>query len=234
MAWLLIIGLIAAVVWLPGWWVRRVMARYSEPGDRYAEQGTGGELARHLLDRFELRDVGVERTEAGDHYDPEARTVRLSPGNHDGHSLTAVTVATHEVGHALQHAREEKMFGLRRRLVRASVAGERIGGIVLLAAPVAVLLTRAPSAGLALLVAGIATMGLATIVHLVTLPVEFDASRRALAALKQGGVFSPAELDGAEKVLRAAAWTYVAAAVSSLLTLLYFLIRSGILGGRRN
>lgn len=220
MTWLLVFGVVAAAVVGPGWWVRRVMSRYSEPGDRYVEQGSGGELARHLLDRFGLGAVGVERTEAGDHYDPEARAVRLSPGNFAGHSLTAVTVAAHEVGHALQHAREETMFGWRRRLVRTAAAGERLGSIALLVAPIAALLTRSPGAGLAVLLAAVATMALSTIVHLVTLPVEFDASfGKALPILREGAYLHDGDLPHARRILRAAALTYVAASLASLLNL---------------
>ena len=83
--------LVLAIVFVPGLWVRRVMTRYSNPGDRYA--GTGGQLARHLLDRFGLQDVQVEETDKGDHYDPQDKAVRLAPGNLQGHSLTAVTVS---------------------------------------------------------------------------------------------------------------------------------------------
>jgi len=94
--------LILALVFGPGWWVRNVMSRYSSPEDRY--DGTGGELARYLLDRYDLQHVKVEETPTGDHYDPLEKVIRLTPEKLNGRSLTAVTVAAHEVGHALQDA----------------------------------------------------------------------------------------------------------------------------------
>ena len=98
---LLVIGLIiVAVIFGPGIWVQRVLARYSEPADRYS--GTGAELARHLLDKNGLQSVKVEQTREGDHYDPGDKAGRLTPDKFDGRSLTAITVAAHEVGHALQ------------------------------------------------------------------------------------------------------------------------------------
>ncbi|HRP97244.1 MAG TPA: zinc metallopeptidase, partial [Rhodocyclaceae bacterium] len=101
-----------------GWWVQRTMRRYSEPADRY--DGTGAQLARHLLERHGLGEVAVELSEIGDHYDLEARAVRLSPDNYHGRSLTAITVAAHEVGHALQHAQGYAPLRARERLVRVA------------------------------------------------------------------------------------------------------------------
>lgn len=220
MIWLLLFVVVVAVVAAPGWWVKRIMRRYAEPVDRYRDKGSGAELARHLLDRLELGEVGVEQTDAGDHYDSIARRVRLAPANYAGHSLTAVTVAAHEVGHALQHAREERLFGLRQRLVGVAVAGERVGSIALIAAPVAMVVTRSPSAGLVLLGLGVATMALRTIVHLVTLPVELDASfGKALPILQSGSYLYDGDLPHARRILRAAALTYVAASLASLLNL---------------
>jgi len=216
-----VIGLILLVAIVgPGFWVRRVLQTYSEPANRYREQGTGAALARHLLDRFELSDVKVEATEMGDHYDPQARKVRLSPDNYNGYSLTAITVATHEVGHAIQHARGEALFDYRQRLVRTAMAGERVGGFLLLAAPVIVLLTKVPQAGLVLLLLAVGTMALGTLVHLVTLPVELDASfNKALPILETGNYLQSGDLPHARRILKAAALTYVAGSLASLLNL---------------
>ena len=112
--------LFLALVFLPQLWVRQVMTRHAL--ERPDFPGTGGELARHLLDEAGLHDVRVDLTDAGDHYDPEARAVRLTAGNHQGRSVTAVAVAAHEVSHALQHARGERMFDWRGRLVKLLVA----------------------------------------------------------------------------------------------------------------
>ena len=220
MFWIIIIVIVLLGIVLPGVWVRQILARYSEPADRYRSQGSGADLARHLLDRFELPDVKVESSELGDHYDPQVRAVRLTPGNYGGHSLTAITVAAHEVGHALQHARGEALFTTRQRLVAAAMRGERVGRVLLIAAPVVLLAAQIPQASLALLLMAVASMGMGTLVHLVTLPVELDASYgKALPILQQGNYLHDGDLPHARKILKAAALTYVAGSLASLLNL---------------
>ncbi len=220
MIWILAALLLLAAFALPGLWVRQVLRKYSLPADRYRDRGSGGELARHLLDRFALQGVAVETTELGDHYDAEARAVRLANDNYHGHSLTAITVAAHEVGHALQHARGETLFSQRQRLARLAVTGQRIGSLFLVTAPLVMLLTRAPGAGLLLLLVGIGSMLIGTLVHLITLPVELDASfNKALPILTSGHYLHEADLPHAQRILRAAAMTYVAASLASLLNL---------------
>jgi Zn-dependent membrane protease YugP len=212
--------LVVALLFGPSLWVNRVLRRYATPADRYRASGTGAELARHLLDQAGLGDIAVERVPAGDHYDPEARCVRLSVANHDGASLTAVTVAAHEVGHALQHARGEALFRLRHRLARFAIAAEQLGGVLLVAAPLVALVVRTPLAGGALLLLSLATVVLGTAVHLVTLPVELDASfGKALPLLRQGRHLFEVDLPHARRILRAAAFTYVAGSLASLLNL---------------
>jgi hypothetical protein len=211
------IVLLLAVVFGPALYVRWTMARHG--AERPDFPGTGGELARHLLDEAGLAQVVVERTDSGDHYDPEARAVRLGEAQFDGRSVTAVAVAAHEVGHAVQHRDGMAMFGLRIRLVRLAMATERIAYVILLLAPVLAFFTRSPALlfGQLALFAGV--MGLSVVVHLVTLPVELDASyRRALPALA-AGYLAPADLGRARSVLRAAALTYVASALVSLLNI---------------
>lgn len=220
MLWVIFALLLLAALFLPGYWVRQVLQKYSEPADRYRDRGTGGELARHLLDRFDLQTVRVEVTELGDHYDPQARAVRLMAEHFNGSSLTAVTVAAHEVGHAVQHARGEPLFGLRNRLVKAAMAGQRLGSVLLIAAPVVMVLTRVPQAGLLFAGIAVASMGLGALVHLVTLPVELDASfNKALPVLDEGGYLHDGDLPHANRILRAAALTYLAASLASLLNL---------------
>jgi Zn-dependent membrane protease YugP len=220
MLWALLFLVMAACVVLPGVWVKHVMAKYSQPADRYCEQGSGGELARHLLDRFELGDVKVEETQSGDHYDPGARAVRLSPENFAGHSLTAVTIAAHEVGHAIQDARGESLFRVRQKLARAAAVAERAAGILLIAAPIVFVLTRVPQASALTILIGVMSMAVGTVVHLVTLPVEFDASyRKALPILQAGNYLRDEDLQHAEKILKAAALTYLAGSLASLLNL---------------
>lgn len=220
MLWFILFIVFALCAVIPGMWVKHVMNKYSEPADRYRDQGTGGELARHLLDRFELGDVKVEETPVGDHYDPQARVVRLTPGNYAGYSLTAVTVAAHEVGHAIQDSRGESLFHARQKLARAAMMGERVAGILLVAAPVVLILTRAPQASALTILIGVLSMALGTVVHLVTLPVELDASyRKALPILKEGNYLQEGDLQHAQKILKAAALTYVAGSLASLLNL---------------
>ena len=220
MAAILATLLLLAAIAGPGVWVKRVLRRYSEPSDRYRGRGSGAELARHLLDRLALGDVGVESTPAGDHYDPDARAVRLAEDRYNGYSLTAITVAAHEVGHAIQHARGEPLFRKRQQLARLAARGQRFGSIILLAAPVVMLLTRAPGIGIAFLAMAIGSMLLGTLLHLVTLPVELDASfRKALPLLVDGQYLYEGDLPHAQRILKAAALTYVAASLASLLNL---------------
>lgn len=214
------LGLMLVLLLLgPAWWVRRVLRRYGEPGDRYAASGRGADLARHLLDINGLADVAVETTAAGDHYDPAARAVRLLPAHHDGSSLTAIVIAAHEVGHALQHARGERLFATRQRLARLALDAQRVAGLMLVAAPLLAVITRTPHVGGALLVLAVSSAALGTLVHLMTLPVEWDASfNKALPLLADGRLHAP-DLPHARRILRAAAFTYVAGSLASLLNL---------------
>lgn len=210
---IIILILIAVVVFLPQWWVKRVLAKYRKPDDRY--QGTGGELARHLLDQLGLETVGVEQTDSGgDHYDPDERKVRLSPEHFNGASLTAVTVSAHEVGHAIQHADGYKPLMWRTKLVKALQRFQRLGVVLLVLAPVAMLALRLPRAGLVLLAMAVASLASGVVVHLVTLPTEFDASfRRALPLLHKGDYLKREDRHAARRILTAAAFTYVAGAL---------------------
>lgn len=189
-------------------------------GERPDFPGTGAEMAAHLITELGLDGVSLEATEEGDHYDPESRTVRLSPANFQGRSLTAVAVAAHEVGHALQHARGERGLKLRQSLAAIAIVTDRIAPFFFMLAPPLALALRSPLALVALAVIGIGLLAVRVAVHLVTLPVEFDASfGKALPILREGGYLSDADLAGARSVLRAAAMTYVAAALASLLNL---------------
>ena len=220
MIWIVVTALLLAIIILPGLWVKQVLRKYSEPADRYREKGSGAELARHLLDRFGMQDVKVEETEAGDHYDPRSKSVRLLPDNFSGHSLTAVTVAAHEVGHAVQDARGEALFNMRQRLVGVATKAESFGRVVLLIAPLVLLVARLPILSAVMLGVALLSMTLATLVHLVTLPVELDASfGKALPILEEGNYLHETDLPHAKRILRAAAFTYVAGSLASLLNL---------------
>ena len=214
----LLLIIVGIIVFGPQLWTRRVFAQHSLPRPDYP--GTGAELARHLLDQLDLQHIKVEATELGDHYDPETKAVRLTLDKFNGKSLTAITVAAHEVGHAIQDQAGYQPFTERTRLVRVAQGAEKLGGIVMMGIPIAAALAQSPVAGVVVLVAGMATMGIATLVHLVTLPVEWDASfRRALPILQQKNYLSPEDEQGARRILTAAALTYVAASLASLLNL---------------
>jgi Zn-dependent membrane protease YugP len=220
LAALLFLGLL----FLPRMWVRNAIA--SHAGERPDFPGTGGELARHLLDDAGLEHVTVEAlpVEGGDHYDPVAKAVRLSPSSHNGKSVSAVAIAAHEVGHALQDGEGYKPLALRTRMAGAAQKIQAIGSVLLIGAPIVMIITRKPSILLLELGAGLAIMATGIVVHLITLPVEFDASfKRALPILKNGQYLHPDDLPGARKVLRAAAFTYVAAAMVSLLDIMRWL-----------
>lgn len=217
MAYVLLTVLLLAAVFGPQLWARTILRRYS--GHRDDFPGSGGELARHLLDRFGMPEVAVEETKVGDHYDPRAKAVRLSPENLSGKSLTAVTVAAHEVGHAIQDHKGYTPLHLRTRLVGLAQGAEKLGALLLVVMPFAAMLTRAPSAGLLMLLAGLLSFGTAVLVHLITLPVELDASfRRALPVLATGYV-PPADQVAARRILTACALTYVAGSLASMLNL---------------
>ena len=218
MAILLIILLMLVALFGPSIWVSRVLDRYSLPADRYS--GTGGQLARHLLDQLGMTGVKVETTESGDHYDPDEKVVRLTPDKFEGRSLTAITVAAHEVGHAIQDHRGYGPLRMRTRLVKATRGIERLGAGILVIAPFVGALTRAPSVGLLAFAAGLCTLGTAAVVHLVTLPTEFDASfGRALPLLDEHRILKRADRPHARRLLTAAALTYVSAALMSLLNI---------------
>jgi Zn-dependent membrane protease YugP len=208
--------LLLTLVLGPSLWVRRVMCRYARPEDRY--DLSGGDTARQLLDQLGLGSVAVEVIEQGDHYDPLEKAVRLSEPNYRGRSLTAVAVAAHEVGHAVQDAEGFAPLRWRTRLVRWVGPVEKTGAMLLMAAPLLVALTRLPVAGLLMFVGGMLTLGSAVVIHLLTLPTEFDASfNRAMPLMEKYSLLYRADEKHARRILKAAAMTYVAASLMSLL-----------------
>jgi hypothetical protein len=186
---------------------------------------TGAEAARVLLDQAGLYDVRIEMHHGylSDHYNPLTRTLALSPSVYHGNSLAAIGVATHEAGHALQHATGYAPLWIRSALVPAAGIGSQLGWLVM-------------AIGLAIhpfvVLVGAVLFSAVLLFQLVTLPVEFDASNRAKRLVVEMGIVSPEERYAIDKVLNAAALTYVAAVITTLLTLLYYLMRAGLLGGR--
>lgn len=211
--------------------VKGSFRRYSQVRTRSGL--TGQQIAARILADNGIRDVSIERVAGNmtDHYNPRTRVLRLSESVYDSDSMAAVGVAAHEVGHALQHAQGYAPLRFRSRWVPVANLGGGISMFVIIAA--VFMGGMATALGSSLAWAGILLFSTTTLFTLVTVPVELDASRRALASLS-GRYLSDDEVDGARKVLNAAALTYVAAFVTSLLTLLYWAHVLGLLGGRRN
>lgn len=216
----LVIGLLASFL------VKSSMNKYSKI--RNQANLTGADAARRILFREGITDVAVVKllSDDGDHYDPANRTVCLSAGNFENPSVTAVAVAAHECGHAIQHARGYALITFRSKLVPVVNIGSRLSIPLIL---IGVLL----SFNQTLIMLGIAAFALTVLFHLVTLPVEIDASRRALTKLEDCGLVTGEEKSGCKKVLTAAAFTYVASALAAVLQLARLLLLYGGGNSRR-
>jgi uncharacterized protein len=200
--------------------------------DRYSRMRTmrgltGAEAAAELLRGAGIRDVRIVRSHGvlSDHYNPVTRTLALSEPVYGSSSIAAVGVAAHEAGHAIQHAQHYAPLWLRSVLVPTASIGSSVGYLVMVGGLLLGMMN--------LFLVGALLFSAVLLFQIVTLPVEFNASSRAKALILQHGIITPQERGGVDKVLNAAALTYVAAAVSTLLTLLYFLWRAGLIGGRR-
>lgn len=219
MIWIVLIVVLVAIMFIPQWWTKRILQKYSAPRSDFP--GTGGELAQHLIKQQEL-EVDLETTEMGDHYDLQKRCVRLSEANMNGKSLTAVATAAHEVGHAIQHKEKMWLLIMRGPLATFAFYVEKIAQLALVSTPV--LLGFVP--GMARISMLIAICGIlaSTLVHIITLPVEFNASfSKALPILKNGQYLNEKDYKAARKILLACALTYVSAALGSLLNILRWL-----------
>ncbi|MGF1475877.1 MAG: zinc metallopeptidase [Geminicoccaceae bacterium] len=206
----------------PQLWAKWVIGRYGR--DRPDFPGTGGELARHLLDEAGLRKVAVEASPQGDHYDPIAKVVRLRPEHKDGRSLSAVTIAAHEVAHALQDRDGEPLLHRRVTLGRKAVVVERVGSVFVYLAFALGLAARSPAVFALAVLAGILSGLARVVVDLITLPVEYDASfNRALPILDRGDFLPKEDLPAARRLLRACAYTYVSASLVSTVNILRWL-----------
>ena len=215
---LLIVGAVLAIlVYVPSFWVRHIMAKHSK--EIVGLPGTGGELAKHLIERFELTGITVEEAAPNtDHFDPAGPVVRLSPDNFNGRSLTAVAVAAHEVGHAMQFHRGEKIFELRKRYLSMAARFNRVGVVIMMTIPFIALLIRMP-----LVIGGVIALSLllqlaGAFAYLIILPEEWDASfNKALPVLIEGEYIEQAHIPAVRQVLKAAALTYFAAALANVL-----------------
>ncbi len=188
---------------------------------------TGAQVAKRMLNSYGVNDVQVEQIGGmlSDHYDPAKKVLRLSPQIFQGNSLAAAGVAAHEAGHAIQHSEGHAMLKVRTAMVPSVQIGSWLGPIIFV---VGLMLSSTFGDNLAIF--GLGLFGLTTLFALVTLPVEFNASKRAKAWLSNSGVIFEQEMKGVDKVLDAAALTYVAAAIQAISTLLYYAF---LLFGRR-
>lgn len=195
---------------------------------RVASGMTGAQAAKRLLDAAGITDIQIVPHQGmlSDHYNPITKTLALSEAVYAVPSVAAVGVACHEAGHAIQHATAYKPLWLRSLLVPTANLGSSLGYIVMVLG----LMMQS----MQLFLGGVVLFSMVLLFQIVTLPVEFDASARAKQLAVAHGIVLPQEREGVDRVLNAAALTYVAAAVSTLLTLLYFLFRAGLLGGRRD
>ena len=210
--------IVLAIIFGPSLWVKFVMRRYST--EKPEMPGTGGELAKHLIKRFSLKDVEVETTELGDHYDPIEKKVRLSREHYESKSLTAVAIAAHEVGHAIQDHQGDKRLATRTKMVPIVNLLARWSVVIISLSPVIGIITRHPMPFSLLLFLGLSGFIARMMVHAVTLPIEFDASfSKALPILREGDYVSQSNEKAVSHVLRAAALTYVSAALADILNL---------------
>lgn len=224
--YLILMVAIMAITGLAQLLVKSTYSKYSKVPNR---QGiTGAEAAQVILRQAGIDDVRVERHQGflSDHYSPKEKVVRLSPHNYSERSIAAVCIAAHEVGHAVQHAKRYAPLVMRNLAVPVASIGSNLGWILIIAG----LFTKILGLG----IAGLVLFGSVVLFQMVTLPVEFNASRRALELLPETGILAADELPGARNVLAAAALTYVAAAVAALAQLLYWAWRLGLFGGSRN
>lgn len=222
--WIIITVVGMALSGLAALRVRSTFQRWSQVPLR---SGMSGVQAAHAVCRAAgVTDVTIERVDGflSDHYDPTTRTLRLSPDVYDGRSVSSVAVAAHEAGHAIQHADAYAWLGFRSKMVPLAIVGSRLYWIVFMIG--VVLNASAPAMGNTLMLAGIGMFGALVLLQVVTLPVEFDASRRAKLVLASSGIVtSQEEARGVESVLSAAAMTYVAAAAASIGQLVYLILQ---------
>lgn len=214
--WILLLVLFAMLTFGPSLWVRYTLKRYAFQRDDFP--GTGGEFAQHLINKFEL-NVAVEKAQQGkDHYDTRDKCVRLSPSYYDGKSLTAITVAAHEVGHAIQYEKQEKITRLRTRYLPLAHLLKRAGSFILFGWPIITTILQIPYA-VPLHILAVGVTGITSVlIYVAILPEELDASfRKALPILVEGGYIKKQDIEAANKILKACAYTYIATALVNII-----------------
>ena len=210
--------IVLALIFGPSLWVKFVMSRYSSQLPEIA--GTGGELAKHLIQQFSLKDVKVEITEQGDHYDPIEKKVRLVREHYESKSLTAIAIAAHEVGHAIQDQQGDKRLASRTKMIPIANMVARWSVAIISLSPIIGIITRHPMPFSVLLFLGLSGFITRMMIHAVTLPIEYDASfSKALPILREGKYISQDNEKAVSRILNAAALTYVSAALADIFNL---------------
>ena len=218
MFYVAVVLIVLALIFGPSLWVKFVMRKYSL--EKPEIPGTGGELAKHLIERFSLKDVTVEVTELGDHYDPIEKKVRLLQEHYESKSLTAIAIAAHEVGHAIQDQQGDKRLATRTKMIPIVNRVARLSAIIISLSPVIGIVTRHPMPFSLLLLLGLSGFIARMLIHAVTLPIEFDASfSKALPLLREGKYISQSNEKAVSQILKAASLTYVSAALADILNL---------------
>lgn len=219
---------LAPALLFSAWAQLRVSSAFARGKQLRVRSGlSGAEAAARILQSHGLHNVGIEpaRGFLGDHYDPRAKVLRLSPDVYEGRTIAAVGVAAHEAGHALQDQARYAPLALRNGIVPLASLGSNLTWILMI--------IGLAVGSMGLITVGIALFSVVVLFQIINLPVEFNASARARQVLLSNGIITESEDPAVAKVLNAAAMTYVAATITAILTLLYFLLRSGLLGGRR-
>lgn len=212
------------IIFGPQLWAKHIFKKYAVTIEELP--GTGGQLAEHLIEYLRLDGVSVKEGEQDEnYYDPEGKLVSLSADNFNGKSLTAVTIAAHEIGHAIQHQSSYQLFIIRTRLAKFSHYAEKMAAILLIAVPFISLITKNPAISALTFICGMVILVLPVLIHLCTLPVEWDASfQRALPLLIAGQYIHDSAIPVVKQILTAAALTYVAASLASLLNFYRWLV----------
>ncbi|MBE8182209.1 MAG: zinc metallopeptidase [Candidatus Portiera sp.] len=228
----LVIGILLLLSQAPALWAKHVLKKHSKPHSNLP--GTGKQLFTHLKRKFKLKDLKLEEISSansrnsisGDHFNPLTNTVYLSSQNFQGKSLTAVAVVTHEFSHALQFSEGSQLLVTRTQMAQLAALLNKIVSVILVGALIVSFIFPP-----ILIIAGIGwilSFLFSVLIHIVTLPVELDASyNRALPILEEGGYLQPQDLDKVKQILAACAYTYVAQALASFITLLFIIFRRG-------
>ena len=218
MAYFALLLLVLLIVFGPQYWVKFVFNKYnSKP---YQMPGNGKQFSEHLLQFYEFKEIQITSSPGGDFFNPIDLTLNLQTDRLNINSLTSIVVAAHEIGHVIQYYEKNFWFNLRQKLAKSSASLNRVSSIAILLIPFVALISRSPSLGFLFFLFGFSGLIMNVFVHLVTLPVELDASfNKALPILKAGEYITIEQEKAAREILQAAALTYISAALANLLNI---------------